>query len=260
MSHDPAPLDRLIALGSSVGFDCWPDYLALGLGPEHVPALVRIMEDPRYRPERPLEDENWAPVHAWRALGQLRAAEATGPLLEQIAAGAEIDDDWSLEEVPEVLGMIGPAAIPAVAAFLDDPARPSYARMAAGQALVEIVRTHPEARLEAIAGLAACLEHAAQNDAALNGCLVSDLLDLEAVEAVDVIERAFAARVVDCSFAGDWPEVRHQLIEGGQLPWREPDLLPRSHFRPTSDAASRRKVKDKRKQQKQARKRNRKRR
>lgn len=50
----------------------------------------------------------------------------------------------------------------------------------------------------------------------LNGALVGDLVfDLKATEAAEVIERAFAAGVVDPMSAGTWRKVRHELgVEG----------------------------------------------
>src|SRR5579864_7878643 len=48
-------------------------------------------------------------VHAWRALGQLRAVEAVEPLLELFDRLE--DDDWVHEELPAVFGLIGPARI-----------------------------------------------------------------------------------------------------------------------------------------------------
>jgi hypothetical protein len=45
----------------------------------------------------------------------------------------------------------------------------------------------------------------------LNGLLVGDLLELEAVESAETIERAFAANVIDPMVAGDWGDVRREL-------------------------------------------------
>ena len=41
--------------------------------------------------------------------------------------------------------------------------------------------------------------------------LVGDLVDLEAVESAETIERAFVANVVDPTVAGDWGDVRREL-------------------------------------------------
>src|SRR5258707_15295636 len=90
--------------------------------------------------------EVWAPVHAWRTLGQLRAESAVGPLIEMLAdLTDEGSDDWAFDELPTVLGMIGPAAIPAARALLEDESALEDSRTAAGQVLEEIGKRHPEA-------------------------------------------------------------------------------------------------------------------
>src|SRR5918911_179978 len=93
---------RLLTLGEPEGPGAgWRDYRALGLGPEHVPDPVRMVGDSRLNGADSESSEVWAPLHAWRALGQLRAPEAVGPLLHQLDECAE--DDWCHEEVPRVL-------------------------------------------------------------------------------------------------------------------------------------------------------------
>lgn len=41
--------------------------------------------------------EVWAPVHAWRALGQLRATEAIEPL---ITLFHDVEDEWNNFDLP----------------------------------------------------------------------------------------------------------------------------------------------------------------
>src|SRR5438105_3414991 len=110
MRDYPPPLDELLRLGEPVEGEDWPDYLQKGFGPEHVPDLLRMAGDDELHDadtETPLV---WAPLHAWRTLGQLRAAEAAGELVDLFDRLADEPDDWLYDEVPEVLGMIGPAA------------------------------------------------------------------------------------------------------------------------------------------------------
>jgi hypothetical protein len=75
----PAPLDRLHGLGiDETEKPATVDYRALGIGPEHIPTLIGIVTDRRY--DTAMLPVAWAPLHAWRALGALRAAEAAEPL------------------------------------------------------------------------------------------------------------------------------------------------------------------------------------
>jgi hypothetical protein len=49
------------------------------------------------------------------------------------------------------------------------------------------------------------------NDPTLNGFIVAQLLELRAVEAAPIIEKAFALRQVDPSIVGGWEDVRQEL-------------------------------------------------
>jgi hypothetical protein len=274
----PSPVSELLTLG-----DCrlrsWPDYLALGLGPEHIPDLIRMALDEDLHWADSDSFEVWAPVHAWRALGQLRAEAAVEPLTRLLVRIDEFSDDWVGEELPEVFGMIGPAAIPALTDYLADPAHRLWARVAATHSLGEIGKRHPEARTDCIAALAEELEQFAELDPMLNGFIISYLTDLKAVEAAPVMERAFAADCVDLTIQGDWEDTQIELglLQKRQTPPPEfllvrdlPDLPPLPSPPPSKDAqklAQQRqpkrcnKVKDKarRKQRKKLRKKRRKR-
>ena len=97
------PVERLLTYGESdrIRPDDWPDYPELGLGPEHVPDLIQMATDEALNEADAESTEVWAPLHAWRALGQLRAVEAVEPLLELFDRLEE--DDWVHEELPSFL-------------------------------------------------------------------------------------------------------------------------------------------------------------
>ncbi len=60
----PAPLDQLLTYGDPRKFREWPDYLALGFTPEHIPDLIRMAADPDLMRADSESLEVWAPVHA----------------------------------------------------------------------------------------------------------------------------------------------------------------------------------------------------
>src|SRR5438093_123369 len=77
MSNDyKDPVARLLTLGDARPVKTWPNYLELGLSREHVPELIRMATDDELNWADSESLEVWAPIHAWRALGQLRAEEA----------------------------------------------------------------------------------------------------------------------------------------------------------------------------------------
>jgi hypothetical protein len=211
MSDYPAPVNQLLSRGAPSFGDDWPNYLEFGLGPEHIPDLIRLATDPVGFEGNPESKEVWGPLHAWRALGQLRAEEAIHPLLELLHQETEGDGDWGMGELPTVFAMIGPAALPHLAVFVADPDRSLYARTAVAEGLPDLVARFPETREQVIDILARQLGSVEEPNPELNGFVVSALLELKAVEAAPVLERAFAERAVDESIAGGWPEVQYEL-------------------------------------------------
>ncbi|MBI5443780.1 MAG: PBS lyase [Deltaproteobacteria bacterium] len=206
-----APVDQLLALGEAKRQDIehWRDYRSLGFDVQHVPELIRMATDPELHGAEGDSPEVWAPLHAWRALGQLRAVEALRPLLNLMAEMEH--DDWLLEEVPDVGGLVGPQAIPVLSEFLGQSEPDRYARVAAGHGLERIGTLWPEARDACVAALMTQLEHFSEDDPTLNGFLIGYLVDLEAKEALPTIGRAFAADCVDISIGGDLEDVEIEL-------------------------------------------------
>ncbi|WP_435005257.1 PBS lyase [Tundrisphaera lichenicola] len=216
------PLDQFLRFPEEPGFGlAWPDYLALGFDSGHVPELIRMATDRSLNEADEESPEVWAPVHAWRTLGQLRAEAAIGPLLAILAAQTlETSDDWASEELPVVIGMIGPAAIPEARSILEDPSASDEARIDACRSLGEIGQIHPTARDECVAILSMCLEQGQDTPPDVNAFLVNELIKLGADEAAGVIERAFAAGIVDESVNGSWYDVWHALDLDGEPPLR----------------------------------------
>src|SRR5258706_11229714 len=141
-----SPVDKLLTYGDTrKSMTQWPDYLSLGLTINDVSELIRMGLDPDLNSADSESLEVWAPIHALRALGQLRAETAIAPLIPLFD---EVDDDDSLfEELPGVFAAIGPAAIPALSTYLNNLTHMTFARViAAGDALAQIAQQHPETR------------------------------------------------------------------------------------------------------------------
>lgn len=154
----------------------WPDYQDLyGIGQDDIPALIRMVTDKNLSWAGEDTPDVWAPLHAYRALGQLRATEAIEPLISLF--DPLDDDDWFNEEIPDVFGLIGPTAIPALATFLADQSHSLFPHATASNALERIGRMHPEARDAAIAALTDQLERFAENDESLNAYIVTAASD-----------------------------------------------------------------------------------
>ena len=276
--HDPVA--QLLTLGDprqegQVASE-WRDYPALGLTAEHVPELARMALDDDLRWADFENTEVWAPLHAWRALGQLRTETAIEPLLQLLDRIDDTGDDWTREELPKVFGMIGPAAVPGLRDFLANADHGEWARVAASRGLVKVVERFPESREQAVTILTDRLRLFAEQERTVNAFLVNALCDLKAVESVAVIEQAFDADTVDLSVLGDWEEAQILLglleervtpapnffeLEFGPLPsFSRPRIgKPAPHKANKKKKGKRKRTKASRKRTKASRKRNRRR-
>jgi hypothetical protein len=213
MRHDYAdPVARLLDYG---GFDIrrinepWPDYLELGFSGEHVPELIRMATDDGLNNAGQDSLEVWAPLHAWRTLGQLRVVEAVKPLVGLFERFQ--DDHWLHMELPKAFSLIGPTSIPAIVEFMADCGIEETCRISAPACLEQIAQDHPDHRDECAGVLARQLSFYATNGTALNAFLVMSLANLKATESIDVIRKAFFADCVDLTLQGDVEDVEIEM-------------------------------------------------
>jgi HEAT repeat protein len=228
---------------------------------------------PQPEPET-LLPQNWANVHAWRALGQLRAEEAVRPLVEFLVKADQFFDEWAADEIPMIFKALGPVVIPALRELLHDDSNPETPRHSAAVTLSEIGCAYPESRSECIAVLTGMLEDAEHHPETVNAFVVYGLMDLKAVESAELIEKAFAADSVDEEIVGEWEDVRFKMGLGPppRRDWRvsrSRNLVgltqterypPALNIAAPKDEANRIKAKARRKLAKKSRKQNRKKR
>lgn len=133
MNTYASPISKLLSYGEAHLRTDWPNYVAeLSLSPSHISELIRLATDTELGAVSALSQEIWAPVHAWRALGQLGATASVMPLLRLLE---DTTDDWANEELPIVIGMIGPSAYFTALAEVAEPQ--VYA-----QSVVKVVTAH----------------------------------------------------------------------------------------------------------------------
>src|SRR4051794_16468411 len=107
-----APVQQLLSIGETRSYNPseWPDYCArFGLEREHVGDLIRMACDAALNQAESTSSKVWAPMHAWRALGQMRAEQAVLPLLAHLRAAE--DAEAGALELPAVVGVRRPGAI-----------------------------------------------------------------------------------------------------------------------------------------------------
>ncbi len=224
-----SPVDQLLVYGECELGDEWPDYLSLGLGEQHVPELIRMIEDERLHSGGRDTLTIWASVHGWRALGQLKAVDAVGALLSLLRRIDEEDDDWVGEELPEVMAMIGAGAIEGLSLYLKDRRNGLFARVAAESSLCLIGKEGGSVRDRCVTILTDELKYFFINDSTLNAFLIDGLTGLNALESLDCIREAFAYDKVDCSVQGDLEDVEIALGVKAKRTYPRRSLRPGDH-------------------------------
>ncbi len=224
MSDDAALIERLFQAKHPRDFLDWDkhagDYLAAcQLSREDIPGLLRLV---RHWPDKtwPSRDEfpiqmrekaQVLPVTAWRALADLRADEAVQPLIDIMLELGDEFDEWVSDELPQVFGKIGAAAIEPLKSICVQTATPKYARTTAMRGLRFVVEGDPETRATIVPFLVELMTHATDTDVQFNSYLLMELVDLRGVEAAEAIEQAFSRNALDHGMMGDWEKVRAEL-------------------------------------------------
>ncbi len=203
-----ALLDALLALGEPEPqkVEDWPDYVKqLGLKEKDIEDLIAIATHESLTDE----EETWfAPVHAWRALGQMRAKAAIEPLISTFGWNM----DWAWEELLDVYTLMGAEALPVLAkALKPTQAGGSENSISLAESMSRIGKLSEAARTEAIALLVEILGDRQTYDRKTNGGIVFALSELKAVEAEKVLEEAHAGDRVDTSHCGSWAAVQVSL-------------------------------------------------
>lgn len=229
------PVAKLLTLGRPDNRG-WRDYLKMGFTRADIPELIRLVDDKKLRwmkkPDDVPEDgditEWYGQIHAWRTLAQLKAEEAIPVLLSILHEIDEFGDDWYGDESFKVFPMIGPAAIRPLAEYLADTKHGTWARVAVSASLEKMVKEHPKTKAACAAAVVAALLGHKDNDAALNGSMISNLVYMNAArEHMGLIEEAFNSGNVDESVDGDFEDIQVKLglIEKRSKPRSNPFLF-----------------------------------
>lgn len=188
--------------------DNWLDYSVYGFSAEDAPVLVDLAVDKAGEFQGEENEDSWIPLHAWRALKHLMPAG-----LDELIAEFDVflDDMWADNEIPHVVAEAGAVAVEPLFAIAQDDGRDLGARSLALTALQRTAIRFPELRAQVVDGMVAMLDEYDAKDTWLGGIIVSELVDLEAVEAIDAIRAAFAKERVDLSITGDLEDVEMEL-------------------------------------------------
>lgn len=220
----------------ATGAEDWPDYVnEFGFTEAHIPELLRLMQhlelyewNPETEPA-PLEgldpDLAWsAPIHAWRVLGQLKTPE----FLQGAITVLENDaiKEWGMAEFPDLCKMVGPAVIAPLEHLIKENLETETEVASLIESLAAMPQKYPEERDRCVGILQDALRHYPDNSKFHNTFLVSGLLDLKAVEAVDLLEQVYQAKAVDEMFVGNWAQAQIDLGLKNEADFTEAELTP----------------------------------
>ncbi len=166
-------------------------------------------------PQIDLEDAELLPITAWRTLADMKANAAVKPLVDMLCDLDDELDDWVFEELPHVFGKIGESAIEPLTHLATNDDKRDYIRSIAACGLRRVAHYHAETRDRIAAHLTEMMANACHDHLDFNTTLLTELVELGAVEAAEPIERAFAGDLLDVGMMGDWQDVRRMLgVEG----------------------------------------------
>jgi hypothetical protein len=166
-------------------------------------------------PQIDLEDAELLPITAWRTLADMKASAAVKPLVDLLCELDDEFDDWVSEELPHVFGKIGEPAIDPLTHLATSDDKRDYVRSIAARGLRRVAHYHADTRDRIVARLTEMMANACDDHLDFNTTLLTELVELRAVEAAGPIERAFAGNLLDVGMIGDWEDVRRELgVEG----------------------------------------------
>ena len=191
-----APVSKLINLEDPKWDDKhWLDYVnQFGLSVVDLPELSRLILDDA------LVDDDGVPIfceiHVLRASVQIDPEAGIKLYIDQLTQFPE--DDFLHEEIDGISRNVGVNAIAPFTKMLTDATQDERVRVTFANGLEKIGKTYLECRDACVKPLIAQLQnyHVQDNDY-LNSVLVSNLIELNAVEAVDLIGEVFANRELD---------------------------------------------------------------
>ena len=213
------PLDGLLNLGWHADEQAVAAFARrASLQTSHAPDLLRMVLDEGLRSGWPADASTWAPLHALRLLGELRAHQTAGPLL----ALMEDENDWLSDLLPSVWTAMGPKAAPPLWDYLEQRTAPPQWRGNVIIGLARMGQKHQSYRREVTEGFIKLLEESPPGDEEANGYVVHALASLlKARQAWPAIRRAYDANKLDDSIM-TLDDVRRNLGP-------EPPRRPRGH-------------------------------
>ena len=210
MNSDNAKINAILHMGKP-DKGPWLDYeKLLDLSTSDVPDIVDVLTNHELHIFESSDPRVWAPLHAWRALGLLRNADAIPALIS--CFDYMQDDDWAIAELPKVFTMIGPSAIPPLKDyFCEDAEKHEFSLILAIDSLAAVALAYPEHRDQVVSIFTDYLKAPHKDFDSVNGSVIGQLIHLHGKEAINEIRYLFHLGCVDLSWVGDLEDVEIAL-------------------------------------------------
>lgn len=259
-------LEKIPTFGEikSSAINTWMNYLEMGAGKEDIPELIRISTDTSLFAKDNTDPASWAPVHAWRALAQLRASEAAQPL--SALFDAQTDNEWVFREIPWVFILLGPSAFTVLKTYMDDASHSEDGRSMAIECASRIGQAYPNMQEEVIKTLEHHLRKFREQSPFLNSCLILELSNMKSADSWWIIKQVFESGRYEKQISGNEMIVQLKLglKKKEQVPYLDPTMVTRKPVakavvpQKTNPSEEKNKAKNRRKQSSKSRSRNRK--
>lgn len=194
-------------------WDGWPDYISeYNLTAEHIPALIDIITDETHLFCFDGEFAADVVIHAYRALGQLKAAEALPAMIGLYKYEPEdILGNHFTEDLPQAIQMIGASGLPYLKDLLVSTDNGYWGQAIATDMISQIGHEHPDLRADCIEIIATQLQLYRQHDSDFNSDLILALVRMKAVEMSGLVKSVYAADRVNRFAIGDWEDLQTEL-------------------------------------------------
>ncbi|HLX60043.1 MAG TPA: hypothetical protein VKX17_02055 [Planctomycetota bacterium] len=206
------PLSALFELGrpTNAQENAPDDYAALGLGREQLSELFRMAGDDALL-SSDQENDFYALIHAWIAIGHFGDASYAERLSEIYRRIHLQLGDWSFELVPVVFGRLGISSVKPLNDIVCDKQLSTHYRAAGFDSAAEVAKYHPESRAECTAFLADAMRNYDPAEIEFNGCLICSLIKMGMEETLPDIKRAFDSDSVELIICGEYESVETDL-------------------------------------------------
>lgn len=197
----PHRVQALYACGKADIDKPWSNYIEEYLFTEDdIPGLIHLIKSSNLKNISPISEiEEFAPMHAWRVLGQLNASVVTKDLLEILTEEKNEEAFWFQIELPKVIGCFGADAIPVIKEFLLKTSGWDYKSIVL-DGLKNIALNNKENKNFIVEIYTEILKNYLTNDTAYNACLIKELIDLNAIEVSNLIKEVLSKDQIDFDF------------------------------------------------------------